>query len=169
MGFSRTMAAYRRGRRSFAARGVVRALAAGDWASVAQCRSVLADIDAEAACGVAIRAHMPLADQEVPAAVHAAQVGKLGATTGLCEVMMTDGLVLREPKQVKAEISSYFQTLFHGMHGAAVGAAEPHNTGRTFVPDKSLLPGLLAGLPTLPLMMLLPWKPPSLWLSWRWR
>jgi len=147
--FSVILAAGRRGRRSVVTRALSKALAAGDRVLAAQCRVVLAEIDAELAAGAAVRAHLPLADEEVPAAVHAAQEARFGPAAGLHAVKTADGAILDAPADVEREVSAYFEALFHGRHVAAAGAAEPLDGGRRFVPDDQLVGELLEGLPAI--------------------
>jgi hypothetical protein len=130
-------------------RALSKALAAGDRVLAAQCRVVLAEIDAELAAGAAVRAHLPLADEEVPAAVHAAQEARFGPAAGLHAVKTADGAILDAPADVEREVSAYFEALFHGRHVAAAGAAEPLDGGRRFVPDDQLVGELLEGLPAI--------------------
>ncbi len=56
--------------RRLVSRSLELALAASDWTAVEAARARLRSLDAEAAAGLAIRTHSPLADQEEPAAFH---------------------------------------------------------------------------------------------------
>jgi hypothetical protein len=147
--FSFQQAMGRRGRRSVAVRGLAKALARGDWPAAASFKRAIAAMDAESAAGVAVRAHMPLVDAELPGDAHAAAEARWGTAAGLRAVKTAAGAVLTEPAAVEAEVAAYFSALFAGRHAAADGAAEPVDSGRPFRPDQALVPELLEGLPTL--------------------
>ena len=124
-------------------------LAEGDWPSVAAARKRLHALDAAAAAGLAVRTHTPLADDELPDVFHAQVEARHGPSTGLCAVRTEDGTVLTAPADVEAEVSRFFEALFHGRHVASAAASGPVDSGSTFQPNPDLFPGLLNGLPSL--------------------
>jgi hypothetical protein len=116
---------------------------------VAEYKEAIAAMDAEAAAGVAVRTHLPLVDQERPGAAHAAEEGRFGPSPGLRSIRAADGSIIRDPGGVEEEVASYFSALFNGRHAATIGAAEPVDSGSTFLPDEACVPEFLQGLPTL--------------------
>jgi len=99
------------------------------------------------AAGLAIRTHIPLADDELPDIYHLAAEGRHGSSPGLQTIKTADGTVLTSAATVEAEVTGYFIALFHGRHVAS--PAGPVDSGNTFQPDQSLFPAFLEGLPSL--------------------
>jgi len=116
-------------------------LEAKDWVGVDAARDCLHALDAAAAAGPAVRTQVPLADGELAA------YG--GPSTGLCAIKTKDGVILSSPEEVKREVSSFFQTLFHGHHEALEADTGPIDSGPNFHPDQNLFFNLLDGLPSL--------------------
>ena len=112
-------------------------------------RSRLRSLDDVAAAGVAVRTHVPLVDQELPADFHHQQEVRRGPSTGLCAVRTEAGLVLSSPEAVEREVSSYFEALFQGRHTPSANASGFVDSGSGFTPNPDLFPGLLDGLPSL--------------------
>ncbi len=124
-------------------------MAASDWTAVEAARTRLRSLDAEAAAGLAICTHSPLADQEEPAAFHHQQEARRGPSTGLCAVRTEAGEVLTSPEAVEREVSSYFEALFQGRHVPSANSSGFVDFGSSFHPDPDLVPALLDGLPSL--------------------
>jgi hypothetical protein len=99
------------------------------------------------AAGLAIRTHIPLADDELPDIYHLAAEGRHGSSPGLHTIKTADGTVLTSAATVEAEVTEYFTALFHGRHVAS--PTGPLDSGHTFQPDQSLFPAFLEGLPSL--------------------
>ncbi len=95
------------------------------------------------AAGLAIRTHIPLADDELPDIYHLAA----GSSPGLQTIETADGTVLTSAATVVAEVTGYFTALFYGRHVAS--PAGPVDSGNTSQPDQSLFPAFLEGLPSL--------------------
>jgi hypothetical protein len=114
------------------------------------CRRQIRDLDAWAAAGVALRAHAPLVEEDEPGAFHMAAEGRLGRSPGLQRVKAAaTGAVLSSAQEVEDEITSYFATIFSGRHAATAAAAEPVDSGASFVPNPAHFPTFLNGLPRL--------------------
>ena len=146
--FSATMAANRFQLRRLTSRALELALEARNWPEVGACKSQLQEFERIAAAGLAVRTHLPLADDELASVLHLAAEGRHGPTPGLRSVRAADGTVLTSSEDVEAEVSSYFTALFHGRHVASA-ATGPVDSGVTFQPDETLFPSFLTGLPTL--------------------
>jgi hypothetical protein len=145
--FSSATAANRFQLRRFTARALELALEAGDWPQVAACKARLHDFEVAMAAGLAIRTHVPLADDELPDIYHLAAEGRHGSTPGLRTIKTADGTVLTSAATVEAEVTEYFTALFHGRHVAS--PTGPVDSGHTFQPDQTLFPAFLEALPSL--------------------
>ena len=134
--------------RRFTSRALERALEARNWPRVGICKAQLLEFERIAAAGLAVRTHLPLADDELPSVLHMAAEGRYGPSPGLKSVRRADGTVLSSAEDVEAEVSYYFTALFHGRHVASA-ATGPVDSGATFQPDEALFPSFLTGLPSL--------------------
>ena len=68
----------------------------------------------DAAAGLIVRTHTPLADNEDPAAFHQQAEGHSGISTGLSAVRRADGTVLNTTAEVKQEVGDLLQGPFPG-------------------------------------------------------
>jgi len=147
--FSKRVAGRRTATRRFITRALELALEQLDWPTVEGCRGRLRKMDLEAAGGLVVRSGQAAAAGEMPGLFHAAMEGRHGGSPGLHSVKTPAGAILTEPVALQQEVFGYFQTLFHGRHGVAVGRPEPVDSGRPFVSDLTAAGPFLAGLPTL--------------------
>ncbi len=144
--FSTAAAANRFQLRRLTARALELALEARDWPQVAACKAQLHAYEVATANGLVVRTRIPLADDEMPDIFHLAAEGRHGPSPGLCSVKTAAGTVLSSPASVEAEITSYFSALFQGRHVAS--ADGPVDSGH-MMPDETLYPAFLDGLPSL--------------------
>ncbi len=146
-GFSKQRAKARFEMRRFFTFSLERSLDRRDWPEIEACKRRIRDLDNWSAAGLAMRAHVPLADGEQPGLFHLAAVGRQGLSTGLTSIKTAGGCTLTSEDEVQAEVLSFFEAIFQGRHAAAQG--EPVDSGHPFVPDMQLFPQFLLGLPTL--------------------
>ncbi len=147
--FSKQRAKARFELRRFLTLSLERALDRRDWTEIAACKRRIQELDDWRAAGIAMRAHVPLADGEQVGIFHLAAEGRQGPSSGLTSIKTADGRTLTEPDEVQAEVMAFFEAIFQGRHAPAQGAGEPVDSGQTFSPDARLFPQFLDGLPSL--------------------
>jgi hypothetical protein len=111
-------------------------LEAKNWPQVAAYKAQLHYNEMAMAAGLAIRAHIPLADDEFPNIFHLAAEGRPGSSPGLQDVMSAAGTTLTLAPTMEAEVTEYFTALIHGRHVAS--PTGPVDSVSTFQPDQSL-------------------------------
>ena len=145
--FSKQAAHRRRETASFLLTGLQAALLAADWPAVTILKAKLQGFAAYRLAGRAVRAKLgggpETADSVFQVAAEAARppTPPLHLTVG--------GRIITDEQEVEEEVLSYFGVLFQGRHATTAERPEPHDSGRPFEPDLTLLPEFLRGLPTL--------------------
>jgi hypothetical protein len=111
------------------------------------CRRQIRSLDAWVVAGAALRAHVPLVEEEEAGVFHMAAEGKHGRSPGLQRVRAANGDILTSEAAVQDEVFSFFSAIFQGRHVAAADpAGDPVDGGVPFSPDHLAFPQFLDNL-----------------------
>ena len=131
-------------------------LAAADWLVAASIRNRLKEEDSYRRRGAVLRARLPTIpgeEEDLFAMAAESKRPPLAATrvrtAWPSAPDQPPSRILTDPADIEAEITSYFEALFHGRHMVSEAAPEPVDSGQPFSPDFTFFDDFTAHLPQL--------------------